>query len=198
MPGSLGGFVVIEGPNGAGKTTVCDYLTRALVAVGYAVHPTAEPTKTLLGRAIRELEASLPPESLALCCAADRYDHVAREIEPALRAQAWVVCDRYVPSSLVLQRLDGLALDWIWRLNNRVVRPDLTVYLEHDPETISSRLDQRGRVSRFEQQGSSRTELQFYAEARDFLASQGWKQIVVDCRSRSPTDIAAEIVTKLV
>jgi dTMP kinase len=190
-------FIVVEGPNGVGKTTVCEAVTQALVGADLRVHATAEPTRTPLGKAIRELEISMPPHALALSCAADRCDHVAREIQPLLAAGVWVVCDRYVPSSLVLQRLDGLDLEWIWSLNNCAVQPDLTVYLENDPETISARLDQRGRHSRFETRGSSAIELDYYREARDFLARQGWKQTIVDCQLRTPAEIAAEIVRQL-
>ena len=196
MSDSVGMFIVVEGPNGVGKTTVCEALTSVLVASGIRVHATAEPTLTSLGRAIRELQESMPPEALALSCAADRCDHITREIQPMLALGAWVICDRYTPSSLVLQRIDGLDVDWIWSLNNCVVRPDLTVYLDDDPETIRVRLDQRGRHSRFETGGSPAIELDYYRDAREFLARQGWNQTTIDCRSRTPGDIAAEIVTR--
>ena len=197
MPDSVGVFVVVEGPNGVGKTTVSEALTHMLAASGIRVHSTAEPTRTSLGRAIRELEETMPPHALALSCAADRCDHLTREIQPLLGAGVWVVCDRYTPSSLVLQRLDGLGGEWIWSLNNCVVRPELTVYLEDDPETIGVRLDQRGRHSRFETRGSPAIELDYYRYAREFLARQGWNQTVVDCRFRTPAEIAAEISTQL-
>ena len=197
MPGPVGVFVVVEGPNGVGKTTVCQALTKALVAIGTRVHATAEPTQTSLGRAIRELEPSMPPRALALSCAADRYDHLTREVEPRLAESVLVVCDRYVPSSLVLQRSDGLDLEWIWSLNDCAIRPQLTVYLEHDPETIGIRLDQRGRRSRFEAKETPAVELEYYREAREFLARKGWNHTVIDCRSRTPTEIAAIIISEL-
>jgi dTMP kinase len=197
VPDSLGLFVVVEGPNGVGKTTVCESLTRALVATGATVHATAEPTQTSLGKAIRELDSSMPAYALALSCAADRCDHLAREIQPRLAAGASVICDRYLPSSLVLQRIDGLDTEWIWVINKCAVQPDLTVYLEDDPETISARLDQRGRRSRFETKGSPALELNYYQAARDFLSGKNWKQTTVDCRLRSPGEIAEEIIAQL-
>lgn len=190
-------FIVVEGPNGVGKTTVSEALATALTRLGLKVHATAEPTRTSLGRAIRELQASLPPYALALTCAADRLDHIVREIQPRLAAGDWIVCDRYVPSSLVLQRLDGFDVEWIWSLNESVVRPELTVYLEHDPETISARLDQRGRHSRFETKGSPALELAYYREAYEYLARKGWRQTLVDCRLRSPAEIATTISKQL-
>jgi dTMP kinase len=191
-------FVVIEGPNGVGKTAVVEALIGTLeTALPCEVHRTAEPSSSRLGEAIREMEATMPPEALALSCAADRFDHVAREIAPRLEAGGWVVCDRYVPSSLVLQRLDGLDPEQIWQLNKAVLQPDLTVYLEDDPATISRRLDERGRHSRFETKGAPEVELEYYTEAREFLAQQGWKQTVVDCRSLTPTEVADEIAARL-
>ena len=190
-------FIVVEGPNGVGKTTVCEALTHALTSVGRRVHPTAEPTKTSLGKAIRELEATMSPHALALSCAADRCDHIAREIQPLLEVGVWVVCDRFSPSSLVLQRLDGLELDWIWSLHGCGVRPDITVYLENDPETIFARLEERGRHSRFETRGSPAIELNYYRDAREFLAQRGWKQTVIQCGLRTPAEIAADIIARL-
>lgn len=157
---------------------------------------TAEPSATPLGQAIRELEASMPPEALALSCAADRYDHIAREIQPQLAAGSWVVCDRYVASSLVLQRIDGLDFEWVWELNKAVLQPDLIIYLEDDPDTITRRLSERSRYSRLELRGSSSLELEYFRDARDFLAHRGWAQTTIDCRSLSPADVVAEIMAR--
>jgi dTMP kinase len=191
-------FVVVEGPNGVGKTAVVKELVGALEAMfSCDVHPTAEPSSTALGKAIRALEATMPPDALALSCAADRLDHVAREIAPRLAAGSWVVCDRYVPSSLVLQRLDGLHPEEIWQLNKAVLQPDVSVYLDDDPATITRRLDERGRHSRFETKGTPALELDYYNDAREFLARHGWHQIVVDCRSRAASQVADTIAERL-
>lgn len=135
----------------------------------------------------------MPPRALALSCAADRYDHIAREIQPQLDGGSVVVSDRYVPSSLVFQRIDGLDIDWIWSVNSAAIVPDLTVYLEHDPATIVARLEQRARRSRFETAGTSSLEFQYYKDAREFLARRGWVQATLDCRSRTPEQIATAI-----
>lgn len=191
-------FIVIEGPNGTGKTTVAHALAERLRAYyGNLVKETREPSGTALGRAVRELETSMPPMALALACAADRFDHLAREIEPHLAQDAIVVCDRFLPSSLVLQRLDGLSLEEIWQLNAGVRSPDLTVYLHASPETLRDRLARRTRHSRFERSTSRETELKLYREARDFLAQRGWPQILISTDGRAANDVAAEIEGRL-
>lgn len=189
-------FIAIEGPNAVGKTTAARAVTEALRSDfgDEVVVATAEPTDSELGRAIRALELDLPAQALALACAADRLDHVARVIAPARDRGEWVVSDRYLPSSLVLQRLDGLELNVIWELNEGAPAPDLTVYLEDDPQTIAKRLDIRGRRTRFETQWSPEIELAYYRDARDYLASRDWSQIQIDCRGQTPAEIAQRVI----
>jgi dTMP kinase len=187
-------FVAIEGPNGVGKSTVIAASGRLVGReLGVGVHATKEPSATALGAAIRSLEPTLPAEALALACAADRLDHLAREIEPALAQGMFVMSDRYVPSSLVLQRLDGLELEFVWTLNRDARAPDLTVYLEDEADTIDKRLAAREQRSRFEAVGSAARELALYREARAFLEGCGWKNHVVDCRGRGPDEVATEV-----
>jgi dTMP kinase len=188
-------FLVVEGPNGVGKSTVVPELAKTLrlELPDRVVHATGEPSSSQMGHAIRFMQDELTGNALALACAADRMDHLNREIVPALARGDFVVCDRYVPSSLVLQRLDGLDVEAIWQLNHGVLKPDLTIYLEDEPNTIRERLALRPRPSRFEVGGSPELELALYREARDFLAGHGWQPLVIDCRSRTPAQIAAQI-----
>jgi dTMP kinase len=189
-----GWFVAIEGPNGVGKSTIVAVTAQQLdQELGFRVHVTKEPSATVLGQAIRSLEPTLPPEALALACVADRLDHLAREIEPAVAEGAVVLSDRYVPSSLVLQRLDGLGLEEIWALNENARPPDLTVYLDDEVATIDGRLATRDENARFEAAGAAAREVAFYADAHAFLESQGWVQHIVDCRRRTPDEIGTEI-----
>lgn len=168
-------FVSIDGPGGVGKSTTITLVVERLRARGTDVHPTTEPSRTPLGNLVRASTDTYSGLALAYLVAADRHHHVATEIRPRLRAGAVVVCDRYVPSSLVLQGMDGVADEEIWRLNGGLDRPDLAVVLNADPDVLAGRLAARGGThSRFERQpGSSQAESDLYREAATRLAAAG-------------------------
>jgi dTMP kinase len=191
-------FLALEGPNGVGKTTTAQLLVLQLrERNAIPVQITSEPTDTPLGRLLRSSECDLRGRALALGIAADRYAHLEQEIGPALAAGKHVLSDRYVQSSLVLQRLDGLALDEIWEYNRYVLVPTASFYLHHEPSVIAARLAQRGVQSRLELVGSPGRELQLYDEAFEWLAGKGWPQHKVDCRNRSPAQVARCILDYL-
>jgi dTMP kinase len=192
-----GFFVTIEGPNAVGKTTITGRIAAALQARGAVVHATTEPSATPLGRLVRSAESYLTGRALALAVAADRYAHIEAEITPALKAGKIVITDRYVQSSLVLQRLDGLGLAEIWSYNAHVTVPGMSVYLEDDPEVIAARLRQRPALSRLEARGSPARELSLYQDAFRFLARRGWPQARIDCRGLDPDGVAAAIMARL-
>ena len=188
-------FIAIEGPNGVGKSAITTALSRYLAvrAPTLEVYTTREPTESPLGQAIRAMESQLLGRALGLACAADRAYHVAAEIGPALERGAWVISDRYLPSSLVLQRIDGLETADVWEMNNTVPAPDLTVYLEDDPERIAQRLSERPRRTRLESRATADRELTLYREARAFLDARGWRGLVIDGAGRSPAELASGI-----
>lgn len=192
-------FIAVEGPNGVGKSTVIALAAPLLEAqLGVQVHVTKEPSSTALGNAIRDLEPSLPREALALACAADRFDHLVREIEPTLAHGSNVISDRYLPSSLVLQRLDGLELDWISAINQGVRPADLTIFIEDEAERITERLKARATRARFESAENTLRELALYREARLFLEREGWHQHVLDASQLDAAETAEQFVGAIV
>lgn len=188
-----GCFLVIEGPNGVGKTTTTQLLAGRLRARGLRVHDTTEPSHLPLGQLIRASEATLTGRALALAVAADRYAHLTTEILPALEAGAVVISDRYVHSSLVLQRIDGLSLEEIWQYNSHVTPASLSFHLHHDSAVLRHRLHRRPMLSRLERLGSPEQELALYEEAFAFLARRGWRHVSVDCRGRD-ADAVVEVL----
>ena len=108
-----------------------------------------------------------------------------------------VVSDRYVQSSLVLQRIDGMSLAEIWRYNAYVLPPTVSFYLEDQAEVIRERLGSRSELSRLEMTGSPGRELMLYNEAYTFLHKHDWKQAKVDCHGQTPEQIVARILKQL-
>ncbi|SCL20559.1 thymidylate kinase [Micromonospora pallida] len=191
-------LIVIEGPNGVGKTTVAGLLAERLRhRTGQPVHLTTEPTRTRLGELLREAEAVIHGRALALAIAADRTMHVEDEIIPALDSGTIVISDRYVQSSLVLQRVDAVDLREIWSYNRYVLQPAISVYLVDDPRVIATRLAVRRRLTRLEATGTPARELQLYDQAFDFLKRQSWHQVKIDCRNRDPDQVVCAILDTL-
>lgn len=153
-----GRFIVLEGTDGSGTTTQCRRLGDALRARGQDCLETREPSVGPIGKLLRAaLEKRLEREhgnrgfdasTLALLFAADRLDHVASEIAPALEQGQWVVSDRYTLSSLIYQSLTAVdpeaALQWVTVLNREAMVPDLVLVLDVGAEVAASRRAARG------------------------------------------------------
>jgi dTMP kinase len=196
---SRGVFVSVDGPGGVGKSTAIRLVAEQLTRRGFVVHLTTEPSRTPLGELIRAGTETYQGMALACLVTGDRHHHLASEIRPQLASGAVVVCDRYVPSSLVLQRMDGLDWETIWELNNGADRPDLAVILNADASVIASRLAGRGGHSRFERlPHSSEIESELYRDTAARLTEVGWPMRVIDCTTRTPTDVVAILVSLIV
>jgi len=139
-------FIVIEGLDGAGTTTQTRRLVTWLRESGLPVVETREPTPGPVGKVIRDVLAEVagapPVEVLPWLFAADRADHLYREVEPALAAGRWVVSDRYYHSSLAYQSLT-LPLEQVRALNAPFRIPDLTLFVDVDVEECLRRIAAR-------------------------------------------------------
>ncbi|MEU8007217.1 dTMP kinase [Catellatospora sp. NPDC049111] len=188
-------FVAVEGPNGVGKTTIAGLLTQRMNGWrGHEAVLTTEPTRSPLGDLLRASEWTLQGRALALALAADRAEHIESMIIPALDRGQHVITDRYVQSSMVLQRIDGLDPDEIWTYNQYALQCT-TIYLVDRPDVIAARLAARSSLTRLELTGSPERELEYYRDAAAFLAQpdHSWTQHTVDCHGRRPHDIVDEI-----
>lgn len=149
-----GRFVSLEGGEGAGKSTQARALAAALRARGIEVVETREPGGSEGAEAIRRLllEGSgdrWTMEAEALLFAAARADHVAKTIKPALAAGKWVLCDRFLDSSVAYQGgAGGLGPDRIRALHgfgSGGFLPERTLYLTLPPEEAAERAAVRDR-----------------------------------------------------
>jgi dTMP kinase len=143
-PAGRGRFIAFEGGEACGKSTQAALLADALGAV-----LTREPGGTDIGARLRALvldpsTEGLSPRAEALVMAADRAQHVAEVVEPALAAGRHVVTDRYAGSSIAYQGYGrGLPVDEIARLSDWAAagtRPDLVVLLDVAPTVADARL----------------------------------------------------------
>jgi dTMP kinase len=142
-------FLVFEGIDGSGTTTQRDRVAERLRARGHRVHETREPSDGRIGELTRALLAVVPgqprtvdPACLALLFAADRLEHLVREVEPALARGDVVICDRYVISSWVYQSLDCDPA-WVRTINTHARWPDLTFVFDLAPELALARVAER-------------------------------------------------------
>lgn len=179
-------FVVIDGPNGAGKSFVVAHVCSALEAQGMAVLGTQEPTKAF-NRANEEKHG----ETLAQLILEDRQLHLKSEVEPALSAGKIVISDRYIASSLVYRKLDGIPFEHTWDANKKFLQPDTYVLLTASPTQLRERMGERKNKTRFEREYQVEDELRVYRAAHDFLRRQGERVVVVENNSDSETLIAA-------
>ncbi|TXG83933.1 MAG: dTMP kinase [Sphingomonadales bacterium] len=162
-----GRFITLEGGEGVGKSTQARRLADTLKAQGRTVLLTREPGGTPGAEAIRALLVSGDADrwdgwAEALLLNAARADHVRRAIEPALARGDWVVCDRFVDSTLVYQGLArGLGTERLVQLHDWAVGlwPDRTLVLTMDSQAALTRA-----------RGVAPAEQRFESEGTDFHA----------------------------
>lgn len=142
-----GVLVAIEGIDGAGKTTQAELLERRLVESGYDVVRTKEPTRGRYGETLRASATTgrLPVAEELELFIADRREHVADVIGPALAGGRVIIVDRYYFSNAAYQGARGLDPAAIIAANERFAPvPDLLVLLRISPELSRERISARG------------------------------------------------------
>jgi dTMP kinase len=154
---SRGRFITLEGGEGVGKSTQVKALAEALRERGVDVLVTREPGGSEGAEKIRELllvgsEDRWGPRAEALLFAAARADHVDTTIRPAVDAGRWVLCDRFVDSSLAYQGgAGGLGIETVRSINTAAVGdcfPDRTLVLTLDEGSERARARDSGDSDR--------------------------------------------------
>ena len=175
---SMGYLITFEGVEGSGKTTQIAHLERFLRSKGWQCRVTREPGGSVVGDQIRKILLSsdtteLTPLSELFLYEADRAQHVAEVIEPALRSGMIVICDRFWDATLAYQGYArGLELEMVRNLNHLAshgITPDLTLLLDCPVESglrrASRRIDAKSpalREDRFEKES-----LAFHRQVRE-------------------------------
>ncbi|MDQ1383553.1 MAG: dTMP kinase [Actinomycetota bacterium] len=191
-----GRFIVVEGGEGVGKSTQVPRLAASLRASGREVVVTHEPGDTKLGAELRAVllhaDDHVDARAELLLMIADRAQHLAEVVTPALARGAIVVCDRYEPSTLAYQGVArGLGVESVERLSEWAttgVEPDVVVVLDLPDEIAEARVSVDR--DRFERAGSD-----FHARVRtayrDLAPARGW--VLVDADG-TPDDVAARVL----
>jgi dTMP kinase len=189
-----GRLIALEGIDGCGKSTQARILSGRLDAVS-----TFEPGATLLGESLRSLlldpgGAPVAVRAEALLMAADRAQHVAEVIAPALDAGRWVVTDRYAASTLAYQGhgrgLDRSDLKALIGWATGGLRPDLTLLFDL-PVAVAAARRHGGEVDRMEAEGEAFQ--QRVADGYLELAGDGRDPWLVLDATRSVEALAATI-----
>ena len=165
-------FITFEGIEGSGKTTQIHLLRDYVERKGYRCQITREPGGCRIGDKIRDIlmdssNENLTPLSELLLIMANRAQHVTEVIEPALRDQRILICDRFHDATVAYQGFArGVALDLVARLNQTVageLKPDLTILLDCPVEVGLARARER-----MANENVSWKEGRFEGEQRDF------------------------------
>lgn len=164
-------FITFEGGEGAGKSTLITRLHEHFASLPTII--TREPGGTLLGKKVREIllekqDISLSSRAELLLFLADRAEHVQSVLLPALDTGKIILCDRFTDSTFAYQgaarKIEKKHLQELCDFATDTLKPDLTLYLDVDPETGLKRAS--GTGDRIEKES-----LQFHHQVRDGFLS---------------------------
>ena len=204
-------FISLEGMEGSGKSTVLKRLHAWLESEGYDVELTREPGGSELGKTLRALlldaeNTYITSEAELFLYLADRAQHVAQVIKPALTEGKVVLCDRYADSTVVYQGygrgLDPNLLHSFNEIATTGLWPDITLLLDVEPE-----IGLRRALSRNIEKGLSQAEGRFEAEAMEFhsrvregyltWAALNNKRFAVIDASKTPDEVYEQVIAAI-
>ncbi|MBU1196200.1 MAG: dTMP kinase [Proteobacteria bacterium] len=199
-----GKFIVFEGIDGSGKSTQIQMAQKHLVQAGYDVYATFEPTDGPVGRLIRQMLSGKVPtdqRTIASLFAADRTDHLMNEtcgIKKIVDQGKLVLCDRYYFSSYAYHS-QYIDMDWVIHsnaLNAQILRPDLTIFIDVDPDVCFQRIkDNRSSFDMYEKMDVMKKVRDNYFKAFDKLKDT--EQVVIINGNRPVQELADDISDKI-
>jgi len=199
-----GKFITLEGIEGAGKSSCIKVVKELLEQTGHDVLVTREPGGTLVGEDLRELllghkHTGMADDTELMLMFAARAEHLRSKIEPALRNEQWVLCDRFTDASYAYQGGGrGLDVHRIHQLEDWVqqgLKPDLTLLLDLPVATGLERAGKRSAPDRIESETIS-----FFQRVRDaylqIAAAEPGRVKIIDA-SREFSAVADQLASQI-
>lgn len=195
-----GALIAFEGIDGSGKGTQIELLKKYMKEEGIPYFGTLEPNDSPTGSLIHQImigRVQTTNDVIAALFVADRLDHIQNPVNGILKfvnQGVNVITDRFYFSSYAYQSVD-VPMDWIIEANSlctKLIRPDLTVFIDVDPEVTMKRIE-KGRRTRelFEETGRLVETRKRYFEAFDRLKDE--EHIIVIDGARSPEEVQADV-----
>lgn len=160
---------------------------------------TKEPTESDIGDFTRKIAETHSGIILACVVAADRYNHLEKEIIPKLKDGYYVFTDRYILSSFILQPMDGVNENFIYNINEDIILPDLQIAVRASDDIIEERLNKRATLTRFEKENTPKAELECMNAGIKMLDNLSVKTVVInnDDNLMGNVNIILETIFKL-
>lgn len=195
-----GAFIVFEGIDGSGKSTQVKILSDRLRERGISFYGTMEPTDSPIGSLIHQImtgRMKADHRVIAALFAADRLDHLLNEVNGVshkIDEGISVIMDRYCFSSYAYQSVE-VPMEWLIQANalsSGILRPDITVFIDTDPDTALERIE-KSRFHRelFEEKSRLIQVRQRYMEAFDRL--KDFEQVTVTDGNRPADEVAQDV-----
>lgn len=203
-------FITFEGGEGSGKSTQSKKLYEYLLAKNIKVIHTREVGGTPEAEKIRDIlvHNRLYQTSELMLVMAARYEHINKVIAPALAANKWVICDRFIDSSACYQSEEsGLSIEDIFELHTKLMKPSgwstnimpaITFFLNLSPHLGLKRSFNTLDTNKFEEISDVGFHQKVYEKFQRLCTQYPDRIKSIDCMGRDEKEIHEEIVKYII
>ncbi len=174
-----GKFIVLEGLDGSGTTTQLKNIESYFQRNNINHLLTYEPTSDKIGALIRKIlrkNWTTNEKSLQLLFCADRSHHLETCIIPAINEGKYVVCDRYIYSTIAFGSIN-CDIKWLEALNKYFLKPDLTLYFNTSVKTCLERINKRDNQKEFFEEEDKLIKVK---KTYDILSKNDQNTVIID------------------
>lgn len=194
-------FITFEGGEGSGKTTQSKMLYEYLISKGIKAIHTREVGGTPEAERIRDIlvNSELYPMSELMLVMAARYEHVNKVIIPALEKGMWVICDRFVDSTVCYQAEECFLADQSYQLhpyNSCKILPDITFFMDISPDISLLRALNRKNANKFENKDIE-FHKKIYQRFHHIAAMCKNRIVTIECKDLTKEEIHQKIISNI-